>query len=809
MRFSLLLLAFAVIQSSVLFGQQVDETFHSPLPFRPPYSTCLVAQTDGNILVGGNINYYKNTPVNNLIRIRPDGSLDRSFSFAGIQGYYVHDLALATNDEIVVLLRRFTSTKNMVFMEAKIAVLAMDGSILRTSDAVPNVTTVAVQDDGKVLVGGQSEDGKGIVVRYNADLSADQAFNAAVSTDNWVTDIQVAGDKLFLAGLFATVNGVAKHSIVKLNSDGSIDNTFDTDQGTSGYIASLTLLPDGKLLPGGGTNVRLNADGTVDPTFRFFLGNIQNPLPTNEGLYVFSFMELNDVYGIYLVRLDDEGFMDANFEPVLFGMPQGLDDPLVIASGDHLIATGDAAGGNPYQLSRVDRNGAIDPSFTPRISRVGMIYFGDERNDKIIIGGDFVRIDSVNTFGMARLSSDGAVDDSFAAKENFGVVRQMQLFDDETALILTDKNLFKLDNAGNTMPDFHWTYGDELYQLAKFIALDDNKIMVSDYNRMARLNADGTVDDNFLSDAAQMVSTAFDFDMQGDSVILGFTKSTDGGFPFQTIVQRLTPTGSIDTTFKIKTGTSEESMTDDFKAIYMVKVLDNQEILVGGRFETFEGRPISHGLIKLSRDGKIDETFNTNQTQAVGPDQFFGANVEQIGSKIYIRSDESIYVINLDGTVSGWSVPIPFAVESYTGILVNRSDETPINGRPKMEDNYMIAFGNFQKQDNTHLSVLKIKIPQEPATVTGIAETRHESLALEVYPQPTSGMLNIKFDDKTEFKTTIYNSSGLKIMEKSFSGKTDSDVASLDVSQVPPGFYTLNVVSKSGKSGYSKFIRVP
>jgi hypothetical protein len=168
-------------------------------------------------------------------------------------------------------------------------------------------------------------------------------------------------------------------------------------------------------------------------------------------------------------------------------------------------------------------------------------------------------------------------------------------------------------------------------------------------------------------------------------------------------------------------------------------------------------------------------------------------------------------VINLDGTVDAWTIPV--TVEGLSGIVASSSQEGTSNGRAKSDDSYIIALGSFQPaESDKHLSILKIKItqePEEPNTVTGV-EPKHESLELEIYPQPTTGILNVRFDDtRTGFRAAVYNSSGLKMLEKNYAAQPGNDATTLDVSQIPPGFYTLKVLSNSGKLGYSKFIRMP
>jgi hypothetical protein len=98
-------------------------------------------------------------------------------------------------------------------------------------------------------------------------------------------------------GDFTTYNGTSINRIVRLNTDGSIDNTFSIGTGFSNacYIGKLD--SNGKLYVGGfftsyngtGANyiIRLNSDGSRDTTFNMGTGFDGNPL---------------DGYGYYLAR---------------------------------------------------------------------------------------------------------------------------------------------------------------------------------------------------------------------------------------------------------------------------------------------------------------------------------------------------------------------------------------------------------------------------------------------------------------------------------------------------------------------------
>ena len=94
----------------------------------------------------------------------------------------------------------------------------------------------------------------------------------------YVNDVTIQADgKILVGGLFTTVNGVAKNSFVRLNSDGSLDTTYPVQIGIGSVISTIIIQNDGKVMLAGtfsgvsGVNrsnlARLNSDGTVDTSF--------------------------------------------------------------------------------------------------------------------------------------------------------------------------------------------------------------------------------------------------------------------------------------------------------------------------------------------------------------------------------------------------------------------------------------------------------------------------------------------------------------------------------------------------------------
>jgi uncharacterized delta-60 repeat protein len=149
------------------------------------------------------------------------------------------------------------------------------------------VNVLSIQSDGKILVGGSFTTYKGLtqnyIVRLNTDGSLDSTFDVGVGFDNQVRAITIQPDgKILVGGNFTTYKGLTQTRIVRLNTDGSLDSTFDVGTGFNTLVLSLLTQSDGKILVGGNFSTykgltqnfiaRLNIDGSLDSTFNIGTG---------------------------------------------------------------------------------------------------------------------------------------------------------------------------------------------------------------------------------------------------------------------------------------------------------------------------------------------------------------------------------------------------------------------------------------------------------------------------------------------------------------------------------------------------------
>src|SRR5213075_3113580 len=123
------------------------------------------------------------------------------------------------------------------------------------------VFAVAVQPDGKIVIGGfftsYNGDAAGRVMRLNADGTHDTSFNVGgVAANSFVRAVAVQPDgKIIIGGGFTGYNGDAAASdrIMRLNADGTRDTAFNPGgSGADNAVNAVALQADGKILIGGG-----------------------------------------------------------------------------------------------------------------------------------------------------------------------------------------------------------------------------------------------------------------------------------------------------------------------------------------------------------------------------------------------------------------------------------------------------------------------------------------------------------------------------------------------------------------------------
>lgn len=206
----------------------------------------------------------------------------------------------------------------------------VDPSFAPTLIMTGGVTAAVEQPDGKVIIGGsQFFVTPGVspfaLARLNVDGSLDPTFNPGVGLNagGTVSQLLLQPDgRVLVAGTFQTINGLARLNLARLNADGSVDPTFAAASGTTETLkGNIALQSDGKILVLNGAQLlRLNNDGSIDTNFLgkdtffgfngFFTKRMSSfALLTNGKILVAGGVAYDS-----LRRLSSDGSPDSNFQ---------------------------------------------------------------------------------------------------------------------------------------------------------------------------------------------------------------------------------------------------------------------------------------------------------------------------------------------------------------------------------------------------------------------------------------------------------------------------------------------------------------
>ena len=313
-----------------------------------------------------------------------------------------------------------------------VALLTVNGMLPDAFNPRANggVYATAIQPDGKILVGGSFTNLAGQarpnVGRLNSDGTSDNTFHPEPGVSSCVYCLLLQGDgKIVVGGNFTKLGGQPRANLARLNSNGSLDTTFNP--GADSTVYCLALQADGKLLAGGyfltlggqprSRIGRLNADGTLDATFYPEANNGVFSLAVQADGRILaggSFTALGGQPRERIGRLNADGTLDTTFNPKaneeVYSLAEQSDGKILVG-GDFT-----ALGGQPRsRLGRLESNGTLDLSFNPGMGGSYPVVqaLALQTDGKILVGGRFTSLGGQARADLGRLTREGTVDTSF------------------------------------------------------------------------------------------------------------------------------------------------------------------------------------------------------------------------------------------------------------------------------------------------------------------------------------------------------------------------------------------------------------
>ena len=323
-----------------------------------------------------------------------------------------------------------------------------------------DVYTIEVQSDGKSIFGGLFTKYDSVtvphIVRLNIDGTIDYSFENKVGFDNNVNTLKIQSDgKILVGGSFTNYSGTTASHISRLNTNGSIDKSFNIGTGFDGNVTAIEIQTDGKILVGGnfanyngttaGSIIRLNSDGTIDTNFVSgfgfsYMGDSVltiKVLSTGNILVGGGFDGYNQTSTNCLVEMNSVGTITNAFDGMSNIYFDGTVRTIVEQPDGKILIGGDFSMSPSSYLARLNSDFSIDdrwndsapgmsnnPNFNSTVRSIKL-----QSDGKILCGGEFTQYyDNTYMMGMyyrscsklARLNSNGRFDTTFNVGFGFG-----------------------------------------------------------------------------------------------------------------------------------------------------------------------------------------------------------------------------------------------------------------------------------------------------------------------------------------------------------------------------------------------------
>ncbi len=578
-------------------------------------------QSDGKVVIGGSFTTVSSVGRTNMARLNSDGSLDTSFNAGNVFGFSSPDCIAVQPDGKVLfggymLIGRLNTngTRDITF----------------NASAGEVVNFIVLQPDGKVLIGAGYVNGvypHGIA-RLNANGTLDSTF-ADLPTIGGPQAIALQSDgKVVIAGSIYKIDGVPRSGFARLNPDGTLDADFDPSAiydspFASPSVSAVAVQPDGRVLIGGGHFAtvdglsrygiaRLNPDGSLDASFNAGSG-IDSPVlalaaqADGKVLIGGRFLGVQGMIRSRFARLNADGTVERNFDSQLFPVPSSAHDPInsqvtaITVQPNGKILVGSESYNYDFQfggdrssfsvdLVRLNADGTVDSSFNAVHGSLGLsllesVCIGLQPDGKVLFGGSFDSLNGIGVNRIARLNADGDLDLSFNADVEYdplplqGLVRAIAVQPDGKVLIVGlfttvngvgRTNIARLNYDGSL--DTSFDPGAASNGFVNCVALQpDGKVLISP---LKRLNADGTLDATFKPELFGVSSILVQPDAKiiiGGELVNGISQQN---------IARLNPDGSLDASFNSRNLDGP---------VETIAVQADGRLLIGGGFGSVDG----------------------------------------------------------------------------------------------------------------------------------------------------------------------------------------------------------------------------
>ena len=770
-------------------------------------------QSDGKIIIGGDFTSYNGTTINRIARLNANGGLDNTFN----SGTGVNSTIWSTciqSDGKIIIAGDFISYNGILIN--KIARLNIDGSLDNTFNpgvGIPSssyIKTISIQNDGKIIIGGNFTSFNGITIkscaRLNTDGTLDTTFNFGKTGNLTTYSTSIQSDGKIIIG---ATDSFGQIYVERLNTNGSRDTTFLASI-NGNKVEKISIQSDGKIIIAGDIYnkiVRLNANGSYDDTFNPGTGanySVKTISIQNDGKMIVAgdFTSFNGTVINRIARLNANGSLDNTFNPRGKGANSTI-ETISIQNDGKIIIGGDFTSFNGNVINRIaslNADGTRDDSFS-NIGAFGVVGTTSIQSDgKLIITGSFRYYNGTLSNGLARLNNDGTLDNTFIVGDGFsGAYISSTCMQSFGKIIIAGNitsyngtvinTIARLNANGSLDSTFYPGTGTNGVIYATAIQSNGKIIIGGEFtsyngipvNRIARLNYDGSLDNTFSTGSVSinngMVRTIA---IQSDGkIIIG------GVLPwFGKNIVRLNANGGGDSTFN--------AFTNVNGGVTNVFIQSDGKIIVGGSFSNYLGTGINR-IVRLDTNGRNDSNFFGGSSRL---------GVSDTVRTISIQSDGKIIIGGSFTSYGG--IPIPNIVRLTTyGDLDNSFNpgtgpDNAVQSTSIQTDGKIIVGGNFVSYDGTErFGILRINGNNI------LSNSSFDKTTILIYPNPSNGIYTLTTNEMNATKSiSIYTFLGQKIYDAVIS----SNKTTIDISNQPTGVYLYKVFGEEGETKSGKLV---
>ncbi|RTQ53658.1 T9SS type A sorting domain-containing protein [Hymenobacter gummosus] len=611
------------------------------------YLTNLLVQPDGKILVAGPIASFNTSPrFRRIVRLLANGAVDPAFDAALDPMREITAVALQPDGKVVISadFYRYNSSQT----DSRVVRLLPNGTVDTSFQAYTTTTRVSkllVQPDGRVLVAGTGGAAAGSTGPYSNSIERllpngqpDASFALAALLANprplingYLTDVALQPDGKILAGM--SIGG--SFQLVRVNADGSADNTWQPGRGPNWGPAAVRVMPDGRILIGGhltrcgdeaGALFLLSATGTIDPSFR---PSVQVPglvsalaqQPDGKLLVGGTFHEIGTTVADNLARLNADGSVDASFtaqsrtDGAVYSLGLQPDGKVLVGGYFTTVGTSPRTG-----LARVLAAGGPDASFDANAQFAGQVIVRSVlllADGSAWVGGHFQTVNG--QYSLAKVGADGSADTRATVPTVSGIVNALLLQADGRILVggqfgrlgsVNTLNLGRLSAAGVPEAGFVMTgFNDPFFEVKSLLQQPDGKLLVGGWlsfaDKVRRLELNGSADAGFVANTPVYGAEAMALQANGGILVGGSYVASHT--PREVVwggLGLLTPSGSVDPGFSLLRGPISDPAQNQRVTVQALLTQPDGKVLVGGNFVQAGGEP-HLSLVRLLAPGVL------------------------------------------------------------------------------------------------------------------------------------------------------------------------------------------------------------